>query len=328
MNMPFGGETRKGGLSQLSAMPRPLRGIIPPLITPLLDSNTLDGAATVNMVERLISAEVSGIFVLGTTGEAQALSDQVRSELVQLVCSTAAGRVPVLVGIGDTAVEQSIRFACEAQAAGASAAVLTAPYYFPLSQEELLRYISSVARRISLPVYLYNIPSLTKTAFDPETVCAAAQIPNIYGLKDSSGDMEYLAEVVAALRGRPDFSILCGPEECLAEAIRLGAHGGIAGGSNLWPELYIHLYQAASAGKEADVHRLQTIILDISKSIYHRRPEHSSYLRGLKCALAAMGYCRNVMTEPFEPFTGDEAEVVRAALAQCGLQSAQEPELR
>ena len=298
------------------------------MVTPLLDGGTLDHGAVVGMVERLIAAQVSGIFVLGTTGEAQALPYQVRSELVQLVCSTAAGRVPVLVGISDTVIEQSIRFAHDAQAAGANAAVLAAPYYFLLSQAELLRYVSGIARRVSLPLYLYNIPSLAKIAFAPETVCAAAQMPNVYGLKDSSGDMKYLAAVTAALRDRPDFSILCGPEECLAEAIRLGAHGGIAGGSNLWPELYINLYQAAIAGDEANVHRLQKTVLDISKFIYHRRPEHSSYLRGLKCALAAMGYCRNVMTEPFEPFTGDEAGAVRAALMQCGLQPAQGPELR
>jgi 4-hydroxy-tetrahydrodipicolinate synthase len=140
--------------------------------------------------------------------------------------------------------------------------------------------------------------------------------------------MRYLAEVVALLRSRPDFSILCGPEEFLGDAIRLGAHGGIAGGSNLWPELYIDLYRAACAGNRADVDRLQHIVLEISASIYHRRPEPSGYLRGLKCALSAMGYCRNVMTEPFAPLTGADAETVRAALLRCGLELAKEAEPR
>jgi 4-hydroxy-tetrahydrodipicolinate synthase len=292
------------------------------MITPLLDPATLDREAVVNMVERLIAAGTSGIFVLGTTGEAQALSHRVRSELVQLVCAAAAGRVPILVSISDTALEESIALANRAQGAGASAVVLAAPYYFVLSQEELLGYVERVARRVSLPLYLYNIPSITKVAFAAETVRAAAEIPNVFGLKDSSGDMKYLAEVVAALRDRPDFSILCGPEECLAEAIRLGAHGGVSGGSNLWPELYIDLYRAASAGNRADADCLQQTVLDISASIYHCRPEASSYLRGLKCALAAMGYCRNVMTEPFQPLTGAEAEAVRVALTKCGLEPA------
>ena len=320
--------TSVGEPSQPPLMKRPLRGIIPPMITPLLDPATLDREAVVNMVERLIAAGVSGIFVLGTTGEAQALSQRVRSELVQLVCATVAGRVPVLVSISDTAIEESIAFADRAQGAGASAVVLTAPYYFVLSQKELLGYVERVARRISLPLYLYNIPSITKVAFAAETVRAAADIPNVFGLKDSSGDMKYLAEVVAILRGRPDFSILCGPEEFLDEAIRLGAHGGVSGGSNLWPELYVDLYRAAFAGNRADADCLQQIVLDISASIYHRRPEPSSYLRGLKCALAAMGYCRNVMTEPFEPFTGSEAEAVRAALTRCGLEPSRAPEPR
>src|SRR5277367_3531434 len=134
-------------------MPRPIRGIIPPMITPLIDANTLDRPAAVNLVERLVAAEVSGLFILGTTGEAQGLGHQVRQELVDLVCSTAAARVPVLVGISDTAAHESIRFAHFAEAAGASAVVLTAPYYFALSQEELLRYVSCVAGSIDLPVY-------------------------------------------------------------------------------------------------------------------------------------------------------------------------------
>lgn len=298
------------------------------MITPLVDPRTLDRSAVVRMVNRLIAAEVSGIFILGTTGEAQALSYTVRSELLELVCSTVAGRIPVLVSISDTAVDESIAFANRAEHAGASAVVLAAPYYFVLSQDELLRYVENVASHISLPLYLYNIPSLTKTAFAPETVHAAAEIPNVYGLKDSSGDMQYLAAVIAGLRGRPDFSVLCGPEEQLAEAIRLGAHGGVAGGSNLWPELYVELYNAASAGDIPCQDRLQKIVVDISTSIYHRRPEHSSYLRGLKCALSQMGYCRNVMAEPFQPFAGEDAEAVRAALMQCGLDPGKDPEVR
>jgi 2-dehydro-3-deoxy-D-pentonate aldolase len=301
-------------------MPRPIRGIIPPMITPLVDANTLDRPAAVNLVERLVAAEVSGLFILGTTGEAQALSHQVRQELVHLVCSTAAMRVPVLVGISDTAAHESIRFAHFAEAAGASAVVLTAPYYFALSQEELLRYVSCVAGSIDLPVYLYNIPSHTRNAFAPETVQAAARIRNVYGFKDSSGDMNYLARVVSALADRPDFSILCGPEELLAEAMRLGAHGGISGGSNLWPRLYLELYRAAAAGDEAGLTSLQKIVLDISRAVYRRRPESSSYLRGLKCALSEMGYCRNVMTEPFEPLTGKEAGAIRTAIKQISLE--------
>jgi 4-hydroxy-tetrahydrodipicolinate synthase len=288
------------------------------MITPLIDANTLDRPAVVSMVERLITADVSGIFILGTTGEAQTLSHRVREELVHLVCSTATGRVPVLVSVSDTAAQESIRFAHFAEAAGASAVVLTAPYYFALSQEELLRYVSCVAEATDLPLYLYNIPSHTRNAFAAETVQAAAKIPNVYGFKDSSGDMNYLAEVVAALHDRPDFSILCGPEELLAEAIRLGAHGGVSGGSNLWPQLYVDLYKAAAAGDEAAVASLQKTVLHISQAVYRRRPESSSYLRGLKCALSEMGYCRNVMTEPFEPLTGEE-DAVRAALKQIGL---------
>jgi dihydrodipicolinate synthase/N-acetylneuraminate lyase len=314
--------------SQPHSMKRPVKGIIPPMITPLLAPDTLDRQAVVNMVERLVAAEVSGIFVLGTTGEAQALSRHLRYELVELVCSAVQGRVPILVSISDTALEESVAFADCARDFGASAVVLAAPYYFALSQEELLGYVERVARRISLPIYLYNIPSLTKIAFAPETVRAAADIPNVIGFKDSSGNMTYLAEVIAILRDRPDFSILCGPEELLTEAVRLGAHGGISGGANLWPELYVGLYRAAAAGDAAEIDRLQRTVLQISTSVYRRKPEPSSYLRGLKCAVSAMGYCRNVLAEPFEPLSGTDASEIRAGLMKCGLEPVLDPELK
>jgi len=298
----------------MSNLPAPLRGIITPMVTPLLGRDLLDRMACERLVERLIAARVTGIFVLGTTGEAPGLSYRLRREIVDCVCRAVNGRVPVLVSVTDTAIIETLDLARFAADAGASALVLAPPYYFRLNQPELLGYLQRLTPELPSPVYLYNIPSHTKTHFAPATVKAAAELPNIYGIKDSSGDMEYFSELVSALAHRPDFTILCGPEELLLESIARGGHGGIAGGSNLFPEFYVALYRAAAAGGMRRTAELQAIVMEISDTIYHTAPDDSGYLRGMKCALSHLGRCANVMAEPYTPFGPEESAAVARAV--------------
>jgi dihydrodipicolinate synthase/N-acetylneuraminate lyase len=300
-------------------LPKPLRGVITPLATPLLDRDKVDRPALDRLVEKVITGGVTGIFVLGTTGEAPGLSVTLRKEILHRVCSAARDRVPVLASIADTSIVESLNFADEALNAGASGLVLAPPYYYELSQRELLRYVEQVSRAARLPVYLYNIPHLTKTHYSVEVVRAAADLPNVWGIKDSSGDMDYFAELIRRLAERPEFAVLCGPEERLAEAIAMGSHGGIAGGSNLAPELFVELYRAATNEDTQRIAEIQTRVMTISNGVYHARSEGSSYLRGMKCALSLLGSCRNILAEPYEPFGPADTETVRTALAEAGL---------
>lgn len=300
-------------------LPRPLRGIIPPLATPLASRYELDTEALERLTERLIAAGVSGIFVLGTTGESPGLSFRMRAEIIDRVCAIVAGRVPVLVSVTDTSASETLNAARHAAKAGASGLVLAPPYYFALSQSELLGYLRRLTPELPRPVYLYNIPSLTKTQFAVETVVQAAELPNVYGLKDSSGDMVYFGEVVRAMESRPDFAVLCGPEELLVESMALGGHGGIAGGSNLSPELYVSLYEAVLNHETERIQELQATVIHISRCVYHVRSEASSYLCGLKCALALLGYGRNVMAEPYDAYGPAETAHIRTALREIGL---------
>jgi 4-hydroxy-tetrahydrodipicolinate synthase len=300
-------------------LPRPLRGIITPMATPLAGLDKLDQPAIERLLEKLISGGVSGVFILGTTGEAPGLSYRLRIELVDQVCAVVANRIPVLVSVTDTSVVETLNFADHSARAGASGLVLAPPYYFELSQPELLRYLERLTPKLPLPVYLYNIPSLTKTPYAPETVRAAAEFTNVYGIKDSSGDMTYFAELISKLADRPDFAILCGPEELLAQAMGMGAHGGISGGSNLWPELLVGLYKAALNRESERTAELQAMVTEIGANVYNLRPEGSSYLRGMKCALSVLGYCRNVMAEPYEPYGPVETENIRATFRKLGL---------
>lgn len=303
-------------------LPRPLRGVVPPTVTPLLDRDTLDAAGLERLIGRFEAAGVSALFILGTTGEAPGLSYRLRREMIDRVCRQAADRLPVLAGVADTSLVESLRLAEYAAARGAAALVVAPPYYFPMSQGEYLSFLERVSGAYPLPLFLYNLPRNVGFAIEPETVRRAAELPNVVGLKDSSGDLEHLREVIRLLRGTPGFSILNGPEQMLAEAVAMGAHGGVCGGANLYPALYVRLYEAARDGDAEAVARLHAKVMQICDLVYAQGPEESSYLRGLKCALGLAGICAPGLAEPYVPLPAAAREAIDQALIEIGLLSA------
>ncbi len=289
-----------------SYLPLPLQGIIPPMVTPLRDRDTLDLTGLERLVEHILDGGVHGLFILGTTGEGPSLSYRLRTELIDRTCRHVNGRVPVLVGITDTVFTESVRLAHAAAKAGASAVVVAPPYYFSMSQPELLEYVQQLVAEVPLPMFLYNIPSHTKTGFELETVRRAAELPDVLGIKDSSSDMIYFHGLISLFRDRPDFTVLIGPEELLGESLLLGGHGGVNGGANLYPRLYVQLYEAA---QQRDLDRLTALhseVMRISTEIYSVGQSESSYLRGLKCALSIVGICEDFMAEPLQRFKSSE----------------------
>ncbi|MEZ6044788.1 MAG: dihydrodipicolinate synthase family protein [Planctomycetaceae bacterium] len=302
-----------------SKLPKPLSGIIPPMITPLADRDTLDVEGLERLVEHILAGGVHGLFVLGTTGEAPSLSYRLRQEVLERTCKIVNGRVPVIVGITDTSYVESVNLAEFSADCGADAVVLAAPYYFPAGQPELLEYVTHIAAELPLPLYLYNMPSLTKVTFDPNMVKQALDIPNVIGLKDSSGNMIYLHEIIQICKDRPDFTLLVGPEQLLAESVLMGGHGGINGGANLAPKLYVDLYNAAKAEDMATVRKLHDQVMQLAMSIYTVGKHGSTYLKGLKCALSCAGICNDALAEPFTNFKSAERAQVQAALEKLGL---------
>jgi len=289
------------------------------MITPLKDRDTLDTGGLEKLIEHIISGGVHGIFILGTTGEAPSLSYKLRQELVERTCAQVKKRVPVLVGITDTSFVESSRLAQAADKAGADALVVAPPHYFPAGQPELLEYLKHLVKKLALPLFLYNMPSLTKLIFEPETVQKAAELKAIIGLKDSSANMVYFHKLQMLLAGRPDFSLLVGPEELLAETILLGGHGGICGGANLFPELYVDLYNSACNGDLGNTIKLHAKVMTISREVYGVGHHWSSYLKGLKCALSCLGICNDFMSEPFHRFRKEERKLLQTRLKKLGI---------
>ena len=192
--------------------------------------------------------------------------------------------------------------------------VAAAPYYFAPSQQELIEYFTALADQVCLPLYLYNMPSHVKVFLDAKTVLELACHPNIVGLKDSSANMTYFQTLTYLLRNHPDFALYVGPEELTGECILMGADGGVNGGANIFPELYVAQYNAAKQQDVMKVRELQQKIMNISTRIYTVGKYGSSYLKGVKCSLSVLGICSDDLAYPYRKFRSEERKMIIEAL--------------
>lgn len=293
-----------------------LTGIIPPIVTPLLDRDALDLSGLERLIERVLGGKVTGLFLLGTTGEGTSLSYRLRRELIERTCREVHGRVPILVNITDTSFVESVTLAQHAADCGAHAVVVAPPYYLPAGQPELQEYLAHLVGELPLPLFLYNMPSLTKVPYELETLRRAMGEPRIVGLKDSSGNIGYFREVAALAKNRSDWSLLVGPEDLLLDAIAAGGHGGVHAGANLFPKLYVQLYNAARSSDTAKARELHAIAVRVRASVYEIGRHPSSLIKGVKCALNCLGVCSDFMAEPFHKFRPEQRAIVEQRLAE------------
>ena len=297
-------------------MRKPLffEGIICPLITPLNEDFTLDVVATEHLIRHIVSGGIQGIFILGTTGEASSLSYAVKRKLIEISAVTLAEtQLPLLVGIGDSSLAESVALAEFAKANGATAVVATAPFYFDLEPEDMQRYFLSLADQIALPLYLYNYPKSTHFNLVPEVVRQLQQHPNIMGIKDSSGDKAYMNALIEISK-ETAFNVLIGPEEILTELLLQGAQGGVNGGSNIFPSLYTQLYKATLKNDFDQREQLQKLVMQLSEGVYALEGGVNSYLKGIKAAAAALGLCKNILSPPLKAAESDIADSIAATV--------------
>jgi 4-hydroxy-tetrahydrodipicolinate synthase len=288
------------------------------LITPLADRNTLDVAGLERLIEHVLAGGVHGLFLLGTTGEAAALSSSVQSDLIRNAVRVTRGRVPILAGVCDNSVVDSLRSAREFSELGVRAIVLSTPSYLPAEPAEIVRYVRTFNEESPLPIVLYNMPRLTSHWFSIEVIRQALQFENILGLKDSSGDMPYFDEVRRMLADRPDWCLLMGPEALLADAVKLGAHGCVGAGSNVWPRLLVDIYEAALENAGPRLETLQQTLVEMGE-IYQFGGYATGVVRGIKCALEILGICNGRMADPFEACSPKGRTAIERQLLNLGL---------
>lgn len=305
-------------------MPRflsaPLRGIVPPLVTPLLPDGSLDADAVPRLVEHVVGGGVAGVFILGTTGEGPCHPRRVQEAMIASTVRAVAGRIPVLVGITACAVDDSVGLARFSAGSGADAVVLAPPFYLPATGDDMRRHVERVLAGVSLPLFLYNMPSLVKTPISLDLLRWAVDQPGIVGFKDSGGDFGYFHKALQATRGRAGFTVFIGPEELVGDAVLFGAHGGVSGGAQVFPRLYVALCEAAAAGNLTRVRRLNDVVQRVSREVYGTTGYAASVIRGIKGCLRARGVCDDIMSEPFG--AGTEAERARLKDVVAGVDAA------
>ncbi|MCC6493915.1 MAG: dihydrodipicolinate synthase family protein [Pirellulales bacterium] len=298
----------------VNSVPRRVQGIVVPLASPLKSIDELDVGALEQLVEHVIAGGVSGLFLLGTCGEGVSLSHRLQRELVERVCRQTANRVRVLACVTDTSPGETaalIQFAAEA---GADTVVVAPPFYLPLSQSELSDYLLNLAAQSPLPVMLYNMPDLTKIPIEISTVRRLMDHPRVIGVKDSSGNLAYFEQLCRLSPQRNDWSVMIGPEHLLAQAIAMGAQGGVAGGANLFPRLFVDLYRAATTRSD----RLEELVAlaDRLNAVYgNETASAATVIKGLKASLAALDIGNGRPAPPLAPLEpAERARIERVVL--------------
>lgn len=231
------------------------QGIIPAMVTPFTADGELNEPAVRRLIDRLLAAGVHGLFVLGTNGEFFAMTEDEKVELVRMAADQIGGRVPLYAGAGAITTAETVRLARRLRQAGADALSVITPYFVPVSQSELQAHYEAVAAAAELPIVLYNIPARTGVVLEAGTVESLSRLPNVVGVKDSSGNFEHILQLIQ--RTGPDFAVLAGTDSLILSTLLAGGAGAVAASANAAPETVVSIYEHWKAGRLDEARRSQ-----------------------------------------------------------------------
>lgn len=291
-----------------------LRGIVPPVVTPLTADHELDPPRLRAHIDHMLAAGVHGIFVLGTTGEFYALDEREKQAVVADAIAHVNGRSPVYAGTGAETTREVIRLTKMAEREGATGVSVITPYFLKPNQSELFDHFRRVAESTPLPVVLYNNPATCGgLSIDPETVAQLAELPNIVGIKDSSGDLQNTIEIVRQTP-RDTFSVLNGRDTLIHAALQAGAQGAIPASCNIAPELCVGIYDSFVKGDAEAARAFQSRLHGVRMAM-----SLGTGNSAVKEALALLGRSAGPMRHPVLPFGDAQRAKLRAVLERAGL---------
>lgn len=304
-----------------------LSGVVPPVATPLTPDLEIDVASLERLLDHLLNANVHGIFVLGSTGEASALTDAQRRVVIETAVRHVGGAVPVLAGVIDMSTARVAGHIQDAVKLGADAVVATAPFYASTHPAEIDKHFRMLGAAAEVPIYAYNIPSrVNGTRLPVDVMVRLATEGHVAGVKDSSGSDAGIRGLLLAARnaGLTDFSVLTGSELTVDSALAMGASGVVPGLGNVDPRGYVRLYDLFHSGDLAGARREQERLFELFSLIEAgsaaRMGGTSAALGAFKAALQLLGVIDCAVTAPPGiPLDPAETEVVRECLVRAGL---------
>ncbi|MBU1286904.1 MAG: 4-hydroxy-tetrahydrodipicolinate synthase [Alphaproteobacteria bacterium] len=289
-------------------------GSIPALVTPFRNG-AVDRKAFAALVERQIAGGSSALVPVGTTGETSTLTTEEHKDVVTLCVEVAAGRVPVIAGAGSNATDEAIDLVEHAKAVGADAALVVCPYYNKPNQEGLEAHFRAINDAVALPVLLYNVPSRTVVDLLPETVARLAQLPNIVGIKDASGDVARVSQH-AALIGSAQFVQLSGEDPNALGYLAMGGKGCISVTANVAPDMCAAMHAAFHAGDLAGAQAIERKLIALHKALFCApSPGPAKY------ALSRLGLCAPDVRLPITQPDAAARETIDAAMALAGIRA-------
>jgi 4-hydroxy-tetrahydrodipicolinate synthase len=283
----------------------PFTGVGTALITPFRKDGSIDESAVRRLARRQVEAGVHFVSPCGTTGEAPTLSDREKLRVCQLVVEEVAGRVPVLAGAGGYNTREVIELIQELAGIGVDGILSVTPYYNKPTQEGLYQHYKAIAESTSLPIVLYNVPGRTGVNLEVQTVVRLSGLPNIVGVKEASGNLVQMSEIVAAVRG--DFLLLSGDDPIAVAVMAIGGQGLISVASNAAPSEVVQMIELAEKGDFAGARRLHRWLLPfLQVNFIEANPIP------VKAAMAAMGLIEEAYRLPLvSPSASSRDKIVR-----------------
>ena len=288
---------------------RDLKGIIVPLLTPLNEEDSFDEHGMKKLVRYLFDNGIHGIFILGSAGEAPCFTFQEREEIIRTTVEEVDGTVPILVGIGRNTTKETLECLKQVEECNLDFAVVIPPLWRPgwVSEDGLIEHYKTLAEESVIPILLYNLPS-DAVQISPNIVEELKDVDNIYGIKDSSCNLENILEFSKHM---PTFQ---GYDNEIYPALKLGAAGAISGMANLFPSEVLGIYNAFLKGDYEEAEKLQNKVSTLSDLLFKISPINP--LAGEKYCLELMGVCKGCVRRPYVQVTEMEKNNIGVALKE------------
>ncbi len=290
----------------------PIVGSIVALVTPMHEDGSIDHAGLRRLIDWHVAEGSACVAIVGTTGESPTVSIEEHCEIVRVAVEHAAGRIPIMAGTGGNATSEAIELTRYAQQVGADCSLQVVPYYNKPSQEGMYRHFRAIAEAVDLPLLLYNVPGRTVADLQHDTVLRLAQIDNVVGIKEATGNLERAAWLIK--EAPAGFSIYSGDDGSAIALMLLGGHGNISVTANVAPRAMRELCAAAIEGQARRATEIHLRLLPLHRALFCEPSPAPT-----KWAMARLGLCGEAARLPIVALSEAGQHTVGAALRAAGL---------